>query len=313
MRVLLPEKMESRHLGELAALLTVVFWTVTALAFESASKRVGSLVVNVIRLGLAFLFLSLLSWFRRGQWFPSDAQADQWLWLSISGLIGFVLGDYSLFKSFELIGARITMLIQALVPPFTAFLGWLVLDEVLTLTHLVGMLITLIGIGLVVLVRSGGTRNGLSLWGLGFHFQGKGLVYALLGAVGQSTGLILSKQGMGDYDPFAASQIRVLAGVAGFVLVFSVLRRWHKVWDTFHDLKAMKWILIGAVFGPFLGVGFSLVAIQNTQAGIASTIMALVPVTIILPSYFIFHDKPKPREIIGALIAVAGVTFFFFF
>jgi len=37
-----------QYYGELAALLTAVFWTITALAFESAkSKKLGSLSVNL--------------------------------------------------------------------------------------------------------------------------------------------------------------------------------------------------------------------------------------------------------------------------
>jgi len=45
------------YLGEIAGLLTAVFWTVTSLAFESAGKKVGSLSVNLIRLVMAFFFM----------------------------------------------------------------------------------------------------------------------------------------------------------------------------------------------------------------------------------------------------------------
>ena len=62
-------KMLQTHIGEFAALLVAVFWTFSALAFESASKIVGSLAVNIIRLFLAFVFLSCLSYFYRGMLF----------------------------------------------------------------------------------------------------------------------------------------------------------------------------------------------------------------------------------------------------
>jgi len=48
------------HLGEFAALLTAMFWTVTALAFEAASRRIGSMAVNLLRLVIGFAFLNLL-------------------------------------------------------------------------------------------------------------------------------------------------------------------------------------------------------------------------------------------------------------
>lgn len=48
------------HLGEFAALLVAIFWTISALAFESASNRLGSVAVNILRLFIGFVFLSVL-------------------------------------------------------------------------------------------------------------------------------------------------------------------------------------------------------------------------------------------------------------
>ena len=47
------------YLGEIAALLTALCWTVTAMAFESAGKRVGALSLNLIRLVIGLVFLSI--------------------------------------------------------------------------------------------------------------------------------------------------------------------------------------------------------------------------------------------------------------
>ena len=112
------------HIGEFAALSVAICWTFSAIAFESASKIVGSLAVNLLRLILAFLFLSLFSYFYRGVVLPTDATSYQWFWLSLSGLVGFVIGDLCLFKSFTIIGSRMAMLIMTLAPPIAAFTGW---------------------------------------------------------------------------------------------------------------------------------------------------------------------------------------------
>jgi drug/metabolite transporter (DMT)-like permease len=73
----------------------------------------------------------------------------------------------------------------------------------------------------------------------------------------------------------------------------------------------MRWLAVGAVFGPFLGVSFSLIAVQHTDAGIAQTIMSLVPVLILIPAVVINKEKLRFREVLGAFIAVAGVALFF--
>jgi len=299
------------YFGEIAGLLTAVFWTVTALAFESAGKKVGSLAVNLIRLVMAFFFIGIYSWFARGFFFPTDATLFNWKWLALSGLIGFVIGDLLLFQSYLVIGARVAMLLMALAPPFAALIGWLLLDEVLTPMNWLGMTITITGIVIVILKRKKTEENGTITKKLTSNYSIHGILLALGGALGQAAGLVLSKKGMGDYDAFSASQIRVLTGIAGFSILFLFIRRWPKVWSALRNGPAMKRISLGAFFGPFLGVSFSLLAVQHTEAGIAATLMAIVPVLIIPPSVILFKEKINWKEILGAAITVGGITLFF--
>jgi drug/metabolite transporter (DMT)-like permease len=295
----------SHYIGEIAALCTAVFWTVTSLAFERASLRIGSISLNIIRLGIGFIFLSIFNLFYRGIILPVDASAQNWFWLGLSGLVGFLFGDLFLFKSYTIIGSRYAMLIMTLVPPVTALAGWIVLGEKLTAMNYLGMCLTIFGISLAIFNRPDG-KSGFSL-----KFSYKGLLFAFLGAVGQALGLVLSKFGMKDYDPFAATQIRIIAGFAGFAILITIIRRWRNVIDGFSNRKGMISAGIGSFFGPFLGVSFSLLAVKHTQTGIASTIMAIVPVLIIPPAIFLFKQKVTALEIIGAFISVAGVTLFF--
>ncbi len=293
------------HYGELASLLVAFFWTVSALAFESASRKAGSLPVNILRLIVGFIFLSTFTFIRRKLLLPTDASAENWFWLALSGLVGLVFGDLFLFKAFTVIGSRFSMLLMTLVPPVTAFFGWIILGEHLTLVHFFGMALTFTGIAMAIFNRKGeGEKISLKL-------APSGILYALGGAVGQALGLILSKLGVKDYDPFSATQIRVIAGIAGFSVLITVMRRWGSVKNALLNKDGMKLLSLGAFFGPFLGISFSLVAIMYTEAGIASTIMALVPIFIIIPSAILYKDRIKPAEVIGAVISVAGVAVFF--
>jgi len=295
----------NHHLGEFAALLTAFFWTITSLAFESASNKIGSVAVNILRLFIAFVFLSVFTLIRRGFILPVDATRENWIWLTLSGLVGFVFGDLFLFKSYTMIGSRFSMLIMTLVPPITAFFGFLILGEKLTMFHYLGMTLTFAGIAMAIFSRPAkGEKLSLKLSPLG-------ILYAIGGAIGQALGLVLSKFGMKDYDPFAATQIRIIAGISGYVLLVTVLSRWANVFNATRNKSGMVLTSVGAFFGPFLGVSFSLVAIKYTEAGIASTIMALVPVFIILPAVVLFKQKVTVPEILGAIVSVAGVALFF--
>ncbi|MDD3633986.1 MAG: EamA family transporter, partial [Bacteroidales bacterium] len=64
-------------------------------------------------------------------------------------------------------------------------------------------------------------------------------------------------------------------------------------------------------FGPFMGVSASLWAVRFTTTGVASAIISIVPVLIIPFSILFKHEKFKPRDLVGAVIAITGVVVFF--
>ena len=293
------------HAGELAALATACCWTITALAFQAAGRRVGSLPVNLIRLVIAVFLLGAFTWATRGTPLPTDASGHTWVWLGLSGLAGFTIGDLCLFRAFVLVGARISMLMMTLVPIFTTIFGFLVMNEVLTPMQLAGMALTIAGVSSVVLERRKDVNG---------HFQRlplKGILLGLGGAVGQSLGLVLAKYGMGSYNAFASTQIRALVGIIGFSVVFTATGRWPRVRAAFADHRAMKSISLGAFFGPFIGVSLSLLAVQYTEAGVAATLMSLTPVLIIPLSVMLYREHVAWPAVVGAAVAVCGSALLF--
>jgi drug/metabolite transporter (DMT)-like permease len=116
---------------------------------------------------------------------------------------------------------------------------------------------------------------------------------------------------MQDFHPFAATQIRVIAGIGGFMILFTVIGWWGKVGSALDDRGALARTGLGAFFGPFLGVGLSLLAVQYTETGVAATIMSIVPVLIIPPAVLVFREKISLRAVLGSVLAVVGVAMLF--
>ena len=311
--------MNPQILGQLAALGTATCWTVTSLSFEAAGKRVGSLQVNLIRLVIAFLIFSVLLTIRNGRALPLDAGAHVWIWLSLSGLVGFVMGDLFLFQAFVDVGARTAMLVYSSVPPMTALIGWIVLGERLTPLQFLAMGATVGGIVLVTTAaHAAPPRSAAPAQETPSEpplpvrpHRLRGIWFALLGALGQALGLVLGRYGAPEYDAFAATQIRVLTGMVGFLVVFSLLRRWPRIFAAVRDGRAMRHISRGAFFGPFLGVSLGLFAAQRAGTGVAATIIATVPVLLIPVTVIGFGEKITLRELVGALLAVGGVALLF--
>lgn len=299
--------MQISHLGEITGILTAICWTISALTFSLATRRAGSLAVNLFR--LIFAMIMYMAWSRvmRGLWLPTDATSEAWKWLSVSGFIGFVLGDYFLFTSYAYQSAKVSMLIMSLAPPIATLFGVFILHENFTWLNLLGMVLVLSGIAIVILKREevdDKVRHGL-------NYPVKGLLLALGGAAGQGIGAVFSKLGMGNYDPFASSQIRTVTGIAGFLVIITLAGKWKRVRSSLIKTNALKPLLVGSFFGPFLGVSLSLLAFQHTKVGIASTLIATVPVFILIPSVIFLGEKLNWKEVAGAFLAVGGMVVFF--
>ncbi len=294
-------------LGQLAALGTAVCWSFSALAFSAAGRRMGVLPLNLIRLVMALGFLTLATWALRGLPLPVDATPRAWGWLAVSGLVGFVFGDLCLFQSYLLIGPRLASLMMALAPLLTALLGWLVLREVLTGRDAVGMALTVAGIAWAVLERKE-PEEGVPH---GPRPSAAGLALGFCGALGQAGGLVLSKLGMGGYDPVAATEVRVIAAIGGYALLIAAVGVWPRVAAAMQDRRGLGFAAAGAFFGPFLGVSLSLFAVLHTVAGVAASIMALQPVLIIPLVVLLHRERVGLGGIAGALVAVAGVALLF--
>ena len=328
-------------LGEFIALSVAVSWTVTALFAEVASKRIGSLPLNVARMVFSLVLFVLTLSLVMGVPYPRFADGSTWGWLLLSGLVGYVAGDYCLFQGYILIGSRFGQLFMTLSAPTAALMGWLLLSEQMRPLAVIGMLVTLTGIALSILSKrtpkegEAGRHHGLQ-----FNLPLRGILYACGAGIGQGAGLVISKIGLQHYDaailqhgltlemvpdgalipiplsismPFAATMIRTVIGLVGFLTLLLLFSRdgAGQLRRAAHDRKSMLCALGSTFFGPFVGVSLSLLATQYTSAGIAQTLFALTPILIIAPAALLFHQRVTVREVIGAMISVAGVSLFF--
>lgn len=297
------------YLGEIAALLTSLCFSATSTFFTLSGRRVGSVVVNRTRLLFALLFLGSAHLLVSGSLLPMEAGWERWLWLGLSGVIGLVIGDAFLFQAFVLIGPRLSMLMMSLVPVIGALQARIFLGETLTYAQIFGMALTLTGISWVILERNGANTSERAAKRTFLL----GLLFALGGAAGQATGLVTAKFGLAQgFSPLSANVIRM--SIAALVLwTTTVLRR--QAGPTFNqwrlDRKALRFIFLGSFTGPFLGVSLSLVAIQQTSVGIASTLMALPPVFLLPVGYYVFGERFGWQAVAGTLLTVTGVAILF--
>ena len=305
-----------------------ISWTATALLSEYGSKRLGNLTLNVLRMTLALVFSLVLFGVVTGNPLPAGVSTEACGWMLLSGLVGYVIGDFCLFQCYIIIGSRYGQLFMTLAPLAAALTAWITLGQQMKAMSIVAMMVTLVGIGISVIGKTTNgenEKNGHDSIQSYLRLPLNGVLFAIGAAVCQGVGLVLSKIGMDHYDtamlaeagvpewlvPFNANFFRCIAGVIGFTLLLYFRNGMKPLREAMHDRKGLSVAMATTIFGPFVGVGFSLMAVQYTAAGIASTLMAMTPIIILLPSYWLFHEKITWRAVVGAVVSVIGVSLFF--
>lgn len=293
-------------IGELAALATSLTFAVNSSFFTVAGRKVGSVVVNRVRLVFAFFFLVIAHGLFLGTPFPVDAGLDRWIWLGLSGIVGLVLGDAFLFQAFVWVGARISMLMMSLAPIIAAVTAWVFLGESLSWLQMMGIALTIGGLIWVILdndhYRNRENRNYL-----------KGILFGLGGATGQALGLVLAKYGLGgSFSPLSGNFIRMsTAMIVMWLLTWAQGRGISTVKTVLTDKRALLFIAGGAFIGPFVGVSLSLLALQYADVGVASTLMALPPIFLLPVGYFFFQERFGWGAVVGTVAALSGVAVLF--
>jgi drug/metabolite transporter (DMT)-like permease len=296
--------------GELAAIGTSLCFSFGSVLFTRAGREVGSPLVNRSRLLVSVALVMVVHALTFGQLLPFDAAGERWFWLGMSGFIGFALGDAFLFQAFVMIGPRLSMLMMALAPVLSTVLASAYLNETLIDKQYLGIGVTLVGIVIVIADRAGkstGAAPGDSRRYL------IGLLCGFGGAVGQAGGLILSKLGLeGGFPALSGNLIRLLVAM---IVIWALAAVSGQVQSSFRTLRshprAVLWMFGGAVLGPVLGVWLSLVAVQNTEVGVASTLSSLMPIFLIPISYFAFGERVSRQAIAGTVVAFAGMVVLF--
>ncbi len=285
--------------GELAAILTAFCWTICSAYFEEGGKKIGSFNLNMTRLLFALFYFTIFNIITEGAILPYNLTFEVLTFMSISGFLGIFLGDLLLFEAFVLLSARITLLIFFTVPPITSLLSFIFIGDKMELIEIISMMIILLGIYLVVGKKEVKEKTALSK---------KGLALAFGAAFLQASANVISKYVVVDYNPFFSSQIRVIAGICAFALLYTFKGHWKTYIETFKNKEAMIKISIGAFFGPFLGITLTLISLQYINAGISSILSSISPIILIPYTVFIKKEKISKYDIIGTLIAFVGLS-----
>lgn len=298
--------------GEVIALLTTLCWSLGIFPFTEAAKRIGSAPLNQYRLLLAWIIISIILFFWNDlnpvELF-SEPQPYHFIFLGLSGIIGFSIGDYCSFNSFKLLGPKLASLYTTFAPGAALLIGYIALNESVNLIGIFGILITVSGVIWLTLSK----KDSNAATQVGYTRDKRGIIYGIIGALCQGTGLVLSKYGMDYYDvklpTMHAVWIRLLfAFSAAFIvsLMAGKLKSNSKPIFT-NEKNNLPFVFFGTILGPVMGVTLSLLAIQKLEVAVAQTIFALLPLFVLPISLIVYKERITIQSVFACLLALSGV------
>jgi len=294
------------YTGELAALGTAVCWASASNLFAGAAGRMGSRILNRLRITAAWGFLSVTLWLVHHALWPTWASAPATLALALSGMIGFIFGDSFGFRAIVILGPGRASLLASTAPLFTTALAWPLLHQHPGPMALLGMVLTLSGTAFVFTAPSR-RRHGHAEGGIAM-----GIASGLLGALGQAGGYVLSKIALRTgLDPLSGTVIRVGCACVTIWILTGMARQVVPTLAALRDARSTLFTLGGALLGPCLGVLLSLTALQLIEAGVAASITAVSPLFAMLIAAKFHNERLTRRALVGSVFAVAGIVVLF--
>ncbi len=301
--------------GIFFGLLTTLTWSIGIFPFTQAARRLGVNSLNHFRLILALFLIGLISCVLNFNSFLGIFNSEYnnaWLWLGLSGIIGLTIGDYFAFEMYSILGARLGSILNTFAPAAALLLGWILIDEHISLIGIIGIAITIFGVNFISLGKSEREK-------IPAQHQAnitKGVIAGILSALCQGAGLVMAKKGIIlekavniSINPFHATFIRLCIGTIALVL-YTIIRGKTKV--VYQPIKenregGIKYAIAGTIFGPTLGVSLSLFTISILEPSVAQTIFSLVPAFALFIARFLTKEKITWQSLLGVTIAMSGV------
>lgn len=279
-------------IGIFIAAMSAASWAMGTILFERIGAKMAAASLTFFKSLFSLCFMALLMTVF-GWEIPSGRQL---FLLALSGIVGISIGDTLFFDSLQCLGAKVQILYFIMGQVVTIFLSYLILGEVLTVVQYIGSIIILAGVLTVIVGKQDEHPNKL-----------KGVIEGFLSMVCYSISIIVVKHVVDEVSAVTVTFYRMMFS-AVFVLVGGFvgghLREWAK---PLRDTKLLALFLVNVVIVTYGGFLMSVLALKYLDVAIASIIATTEPVFGFVFVYLLYKDKPRVREVAGAVVALCGV------
>jgi len=325
--MLLAETMRYPAYGLIAATTAAFFWSISVVMYRRIGRIMPPVMLNMSKGLMAALVLTFVL---AGQWAIRAINSDDgwptivpWsdtipLWMvglmALSGVIGIGLGDTLLFAGLNRMGARRILLLFTINPVITVLIAWAFMNEPLAWPQVIGVVLTCGGVAWVIAERNAKKSDG--------HVDALGVIYGILAATCQATGVLISRYVFDrtDMSEVSSAWLRLLAGALFLFLCLPLDRLLKDPGGLDHHhpshpskAQATTMFFVALLLGTVGGIWLMQIAIkQSYRVGIASTLLSTSPL-FVLPIAALLGEHISKRAVLGAFVTVGGIAILYTF
>ena len=295
--------MQAQDGAYLLALLSAILFSGASVIFARFAVSHSSLWMNLMKnimAGVAFFLAAAVSLL-----FTEETLAGlggtSVVCFALSGLVGLAIGDYFLFRGYQLIGSARTIMIFSFSPIFLTIEGFLFFDQGLSMNQAVALLLMM-----------------ACAWTISFEkfrtegaWEWKGILFALAGVLLDNVGVVLSKMAF-DRSPntsaFTANAIRSVGSIIPLLAA-----QYYFGERAFFRFGRLEWkdrslVVFASFFGTFLSLSCWLTALKIGHIGSLAGVGSFNPVAASLWEWVLLRKRPTPYLLVAMALFLAGFT-----
>lgn len=268
-------------------LFTVFIWASSFAGIRYVLDQMEALPFTAVRLAVGCAAMLIGALIARVE---LPRREDLWR-VAAAGFLGFTGYHTALNLGAAHITAGQAAFVTATIPIWTAFAAWRFLGEEVSPRHWVGLVVSVVGIGVMSLEPG---DLGVPL----------GSVLVLLAAIFAAGNIVVQKGLVGRYRPFDLTTHVVLLG--SLPLVFWLPTQG----EAMAAIEPTAWAVIVylGVFPITLGYWLSTIALKALPAYRTSQFLLLIPPLAAAIAWLALDEVPTARMVTGGLIVLAGVA-----
>lgn len=289
----------------LAGLGASFIWALAPLLAQRPAQLLGTFEFTRIQLTSSFAVLIVIVSLTIGWSSVSSHHAPAYL---LSSCIGVVLGNLAMVACLRRGGAQKTEVLFALNAPIAAFLGYVYLDETLSLRQMAGIGIGVTGVALALLYGRSPASHDSGADALPQRELPKIIMFGVMAAACNAIGLLMLRPILiSGTEPLVVTALRT----GGAALIVTIVSLWPaKAFEPLTKRTAALTLaaIAPGIMGYVIAVCLQLYALKAFGTGTAALLASASPVMVLPLAWIISKEKPSNTSWAGAALVVAGTA-----